>query len=183
MANAMSQGLGAPPAPNPTPQPDVGGANAFASGAPSNGGAANAPQQGQPQPPPPPNQQQTVAALRHFSALEKELTILLSDPSVGRSNLKSKIQDGAVTLVSNGIMSATQAVTMLGTVPDEPFKQKQWLEQHFQDTVKAADAILAHHQAGFLGQPGGEQPSSDPADHIGTMRALAESYGGAATHA
>ena len=55
-------------------------------------------------------------------------------------DLKSKIQDGAVGL-GDPSFTLVQAATMLGTVPDEPFKQ--WLETHFQQATQAATAVLA----------------------------------------
>ena len=176
VANALTQGYGAPPAPNPDPQSTSGGGNALggpmASPGPTNGVAPNIPPQAQA---PAPNHQQTVAALRHFSAIEKELTVLLADPSLGKSDLKSKIQDGAVGLVKDGILTPVQAVTMLGTVPDEPFKQKQWLETHFQQATQAATAVLAHHQAAFAGQAVDTTPPN-PDDHATTMQSLTGLY-------
>lgn len=166
MANALSSMGGPPPAPNPQPQDPSGG------GAP---GASSAPQQQQQAPAP--SHQQTVAALRHFSAIEDELRGLLADPDLGKADMKSKIIDGATKLVANGIMTAAQAVTGLGSVPERPFEQKQWVASHYATAVQAANAVLDHHRAAFAGTPAPAQPSG-PDDHQAVMSGLLSHYQG-----
>lgn len=173
--NALAQIGGPPPAPNPEPQN-----NAIASGG-AGGMPASSPQGmqqgGQPPQVPPPSHQQTVAALRHFSAIEQELEQLLSNPDLGKSNLKSKIIDGATTLVAKGIMTAPDAVAQLGTVPDRPFEQKMWVQKHFAQTIQAANVILDHHRQAFqgMGVPGPGE-SADPDDHAGMIAGLTTQY-------
>lgn len=163
--NALSSMGGAPPAPNP--QPDSGG-NALASQGPSGGAQAA--------PPPPPTHQQTVAALRHFSAIEGELTHILSDPDVGTADMKSKIIDGTTKLVASGILTPASAVGELGTVPDRPFDQKIWLMKHFQQTVQAQSLVLAHHQIGGPTAPNDEPYNPD--NHHSIMAGLMGQYRG-----
>ena len=172
MSNALSALGGPPPAPNSEPgqqmpPPMVG--NAL--------GPATGQQQAPPAPPPAPSHQQTVAALRHFAALERELTTLLKDPDLGNADLKSKIIDGTTGLVAQGYLTPAAAVTELGTVPERPFDQKKWLEQHFVQTIAAANQVLSHHQAAFPGgAPNEETPSMD--DHHSLMGSLASQYQG-----
>ena len=174
MSNALSALGGPPPAPNSEPgqqmpPPMVG--NAL--------GPATGQQQAPPAPPPAPSHQQTVAALRHFAALERELTTLLKDPDLGKADLKSKIIDGTTGLVAQGYLTPAAAVTELGTVPERPFDQKKWLEQHFVQTIAAANQVLGHHQAAFPGgAPNEEAPSMD--DHHDLMQGLASHYQGRA---
>ena len=128
-------------------------------------------------PPPPPNHQQTVAALRHFDAIEKELTLLLKDPSVGRSDMKSEIIDGMTKLVASGFMTPATAITQLATVPERPFDQKKWLETHLMQTIQAANGVLTHHAAGFAGQDvDTSAPNND--NHLGTMNGILGQYKG-----
>jgi hypothetical protein len=131
-----------------------------------------------PQQPPAPNHQQTVAALRHFMAIEQELTALLKDPSLGKSDMKSKIIDGTTQLVADGIMNAPSAIQQLATVPERPFEQKQWLMKHFADTITAQNAVLDHHRMAFGGVDLGPQ-TSDPDDHQSDMDDLMSQYRGA----
>ena len=170
MGNALSAQGGPPPAPNPQPQAIMG-----AQGTPMGPGGPPAAPQGQPMPPPAPSHQQTVAALRHFSAIEKELTELLKNPDLGKSDLKSAIIDGTTKLVADGILTAASAVTELGTVPEKPFDQKKWLEHHFVQTLQAANAVLSHHAAAFSGQQVDTTPAS-PDDHQSHMAGLMSNY-------
>ena len=176
MPNALETN---PPAPNPGAMSTAGalpmGPNALAPGQPQG-------QPGQPpgQPaPPPPSHAQTVASLRHFSAIEQELTILLRDPDLGKADLKSKIIDGTANLVSRRILSPPEAVMQLGSVPDRPFDQKQWLENHLIQAVKGAASVLDMHGQAFAGQPqaGGSPPNPD--DHMATMNGFMAQLKGA----
>jgi len=175
MPNAFAEPLGGPPA------PDAGPAGAVQ---PQGNGLASAPgpsapnaMQGQ-QGPPPPSHQQVVVGLRHMHAIEVELTGLLSDPDCGKTDIRSKIIDGATGLVAKGILTAAQAVTQLGQVPDRPFDQRQWLEQHFMQTVQAQTALLAHHQQGFVDQQPDATPPN-PDQHQAMVGALTQHYQGA----
>ena len=165
MQNALSGMDGAPPA--PVQQPQQGG-NAVQ-------GQGPAPAQGQF---PAPSHQQTVAALKQFDAIEQELTALLSDPDVGKSDLKSKIIDGTTRLVAMGILTPAAAVTQLGTVPEKPFEQRAWLEQHLIQTVVVANHLLEAHAQGFQGQEPDNMagPSSD--GHLDTIAGLMGQYKG-----
>jgi hypothetical protein len=118
-----------------------------------------------------------VAALRHFDALEKELTGLLKNPDCGKSNLRSEIIDATAKLVAEGFATPAEAVTELGTVPDRPFDQKKWLEIHLKQTIEGADTILAHHAIGFRGQNVDTTPPN-PAKHTDMMAALKAQYQG-----
>lgn len=167
MANALSGPGGPPPAPD-MPQPQ-------SSGSTPPGGPPGAPAA-----PPPPSHQQTVAALRHFGAIEKELTSLLADPEVGKADMKSKLIDGTTSLVATGILTPQTAVQQLATFPEKPFDQKKWIEQHFTQTIKASSAILDQHRKGFKGQPAPQGAQEyNPDDHQHVMAGLAKNYSGA----
>jgi hypothetical protein len=167
MANALSSAIGGtPPAPNPSP---LGNQMPQTMGAQGPGS--------QQSPPPPPNHQQTVVALRHFDAIEKELTVLLKDPGLGRADMKSEIIDGVTKLVAGGFLTPAAAITELATVPERPFDQKKWLESHLAQTVQAADGVLGHHGAAFAGQDVDMTPPNN-ASHLSTMNGLAAQYKG-----
>ena len=175
MRNALSALSGPPPAPNPDPQPPTGG-NALAGPGPQPSGAP--PQSA----PPIPTHQQTVAALRHFDAIEQELTKLLKDPDCGRADLRSKAIDGTTRLVAMNIMPAADAVAQLANFPDDPFEQKQWLEKNLVQTVSAANIVLQNHahgaqQAAAAGQPMDETPYNAD-DHQSIMSGFHARYKG-----
>lgn len=167
MPNPLHLG-GAPSPPNPDmPQ------------GPSPAASPMAPAQPQQAPPPPPTHQQTVAALRHFDAIEQELTTLLKDPDLGKADMKSKIIDGTTSLVAKRIVSPAQAVMQLGSVPDRPFDQKQWLLTHYQQTVQAGAAVLAHHGAGVAtGMTPIDTTAPNPDDHQTAMAGVMSNYSG-----
>jgi hypothetical protein len=157
----------------PPPAPDIGASrpNALAARNP-NGGFGQPPQ-----PAPAPTHGETVAALRHFDAIAGEMRALLSSPGVGQSNLKGKIIDAVTKLVQNRILSAPQAVDQLGSVPEAPFQQKQWLLNHYQQSVQAAGFVLDHHWGTHRGIPEHLiDKTAAPEAHMDTMASLGRHY-------
>lgn len=138
-------------------------------------GVQQAPQ-APPQQMPAPSHQQTVAALRHFDAIGKQLEIALKDPELGKSDIRSKVIDGMTTLVADRIIPPGQAVTQLATFPDRPFEQKAWLIQHYQQTQQAKDAVLSHHAMASAGQ--GPEPTPSADSHMDDMQGLHAQYQG-----
>lgn len=191
MANSQNALSGGKPLSNGLmpPAPDLG-AQQPAMGAPalSGGGAAPQQQQGAPQGPqaaPAPTHDQTVAALRHFNAVIGELRGLLQNPDLGKADLKSKIIDGAVKLVEDRIIPPNAAVTQLATVPERPFDQRGWVQQHYAQTVQAAASVLDHHRQAALGTGNYDLENklhddvAGPDDHLQTMQGLVQQhYGG-----
>ena len=162
-----------PPAPNPQPQAQTQPGNALSGPTP---GAM--PQAAPPQLPPAPTHAQTVTALRHFGALEEELSELMADPDLGKTDMKSRVIDGMTRLVAEGIVPPSGAVRDMGTFPEKPFDQRQWINQHFMNVVQAQTAILAHHQFGAMNgeDVGSDEPSVD--DHQTIMNGLQARYAG-----
>ena len=167
MANPLETGSVSPPAPN---QDDNG--NALQQGAPAQ----------QQNAPPPPSHAQTVAALRHFDAVKTELQTLLSNPALGKSDLKSQIIDGVTTLVSKRIMQPAEAVQQLSKVPENPLEQRKFLQAQMMQTVQAEHAIVDHHRNTNLGSGDwateSQQHNTNPDDHLQDMSALRSNYGG-----
>lgn len=153
------QSMAPPPAPNPQ------GALA--------GGVQQSPQ-APPQQMPAPSHQQTVAALRHFAAIGKQLEIALKDPDLGKSDMRSKLIDGMTTLVADRIIPPGQAVTQLATFPDRPFEQKTWLIQHYKQIQQARDAVLSHHAMANAG--GGPEPTPSADSHLQDMQSMTASH-------
>lgn len=164
MPNPLETMGGSPPPPNP----DAGTGNALQQGAPQ--------QQQQQQAPAPPDHAQTVAMLRHADAIKGELSILLKNPSLGKSSIKDSVIDGVSKLVGERILSAPQAVIELSTVPDDPLEQRKWVMKQMQQAVEAERGIIAHHAMGYAGQGPMPTPSAD--DHMQTMQSLHANYGG-----
>jgi hypothetical protein len=173
-----------PPAPFPDAQqgqPALGMDISAAGGAPQQAPGQGAAAAGPPQSPPAPSHQQTVAALRHFTAIGGELEKALKDPDVGKADIKSKVIDGVTRLVARGIMPAADAVKTLSTFPARPFDQRKWLQTHLQQTQQAEMAVLEHHRAGNPGSgdfatESAMHNSGSPDDHLGTMAGMMSAH-------
>jgi hypothetical protein len=170
MANSLSAvGQPAPPPEN------LQGGNVL-SGQPSaapTGAPAN-------QPPPQVTHQQAVCALRHFSAISRELEVFLKDPDLGRSDIKSKIIDGTTKLVASRIITPGQAVEQLSNVPSDPLLQRKWVQEHFQQTMLAMNVVLDHHAQAEPGSGDAAteiaRSQSKPDSHLEDMQALTAHY-------
>ncbi len=152
--------------------PDPQGGNPLQQGAPAQPGTPIPQQQEMPAP----TRQQTIVALRHFSAIEEQLEPLLRDPDLGKSDLKSKIIDGVTRLVSTRMLTPAQAVLELGNVPDKPLDQRKWAQQQMQQTQQAKAAILEHYRQSPHQDEGTELPHAD--DHMQDLQGLMSHYKG-----
>lgn len=160
----MANSLSTPPAPNPNPQDQA---------APAQNAA--------PAQIPAPTHEQTVAALRHFQAINKELRGLLLNPDLGKADIRSAVIDAVTRLVAGRIIPPEQAVTELAKFPDRPFDQKQALSQMLAQNMAGEIAVLEHH--GQTNPPQSEDfgaenamNSSDPDNHMQTMQGMMQSH-------
>jgi hypothetical protein len=159
-------GMGGPPI---APNPDAG--NALQQGAPQQQQAA----------PTAPSHSQVVAALRHYDAIKSELSILLRNPALGKSDLKGAIIDGTSKLVGERFISPADAVMQLSKVPSAPLEQRKWLQGLMNQATQNEIGILNHHRNTNLGSGDwaveSQQHNSDPDNHMQDMQALAANYG------
>jgi hypothetical protein len=123
---------------------------------------------------PAPSHAQTVAALRHFYAIQQELTTLLKNPDIGKADMRSAIIDGASKLVADRIVPAAMAVQTLSSVPDKPFDQKKWIEQQYMQNMQARNAVLQHHGMANAGQPPQEVPDAD--NHMQDLQSMMQAH-------
>lgn len=166
MANPLEMGTVSPPPPNPEQ------GNAL-----QQGGAPQAM-------PAPPSHEQTVAFLRHADAVKAELTTLLKNPALGKSDLKSAIIDGVTKLVAERFMKPAEAVIQLADVPKEPLQQRKWVQTKMAQTVQSENSLLDHYGAGnpsllSVQEHFATSNHGNPDDHQEHMSALAANYGGA----
>lgn len=165
MANPLESGSVSPVPPNPD------GGNPLQGGAQQPAAA-----------PPPPSYEQTVAAMRHFDAVKGELTTLLNNPALGRSDVKSQVIDGTTKLVAERFISPEQAVMQLSKVPTDPLQQRKWLQTMMAQTVQSENAVLDHYGAGnpHLGAVSDHMAKNHGKrdDHMAHLSALASNYGG-----
>lgn len=172
--NSLDMG-GPPPAPDIAAAPAQPG-NALAmsgnpGGPPGQGAAAAGPV-----PTPTPTHEQTVAALRHFQAIQDELEPLLKDPDLGKSDLKSKVIDGATRLVATRIFSPAEAVGQLAEFPEKPFDQRNWIIRNYFMAHVAMMQVLDHHGAAAAAKMVPEGGKPDQGRHMEDMKGLVEHY-------
>lgn len=152
-----------------------------AAGAPAQGQAAPGANPGMPpQQAPQLTHAQAVAALRHFSAISRQLEILLKDPDLGKADVKSKVIDGTTKLVASRIITPGQAVQQLTSVPADPLMQRKWVQSHFEQSMLAMNAVLDHHAQAEpgTGDPAQEiaRSTSNPDAHMDDMGAIHSHY-------
>jgi hypothetical protein len=127
-----------------------------------------------------PTHAQTVAALRHFSAIAGELKTLRDNPALGKSNIKSEIIGSVSSLVAERVLTPASAVVELSNVPEDPFKQRAWIMMMLQQTIKAQNGVLDHHTMGTPGSLDWATESQhapyNSDDHHSIMEGLAGNY-------
>ncbi len=175
--------LANPPPPDmPAPPPDGGNALAMGGGPPQPQGGAQPGQSGQspiPQPPAP-THEQTVAALRHFQAVQAELEPLLQDPALGKADMKSKVIDGATKLVMARIFGPADAVAQLADFPEHPVEQRDWLIRHYFMASVGMHQVLDHHGAAAAAGMVPKHGSPKREDHLHDIKGLMGHYKGKA---
>ncbi len=137
--------------------------------------SVNAPP-GQPGPPPAPSHNQTVAALRHFQIFLDLEKSWLSNPEMGRTDMKDAFIEGYTKLVADRQATPVQAIQALSQVPERPFEQKKWVIDNMQRNLQARDIVLQHHAQAFAGQPPQEAP--DPDNHMADIQGMMTSHYG-----
>jgi hypothetical protein len=130
---------------------------------------------------PPPTHQQTVTAIRHFGELQKRLSKLLADPSVGKENMRPKIFDMAAGLLGDGFMTLPRLMNEVKTLPQDPADQKKWLQKHLEAVSRAQVSVLDHYRAGNPGSGDwradlAAQPPEGETDHANLMDGVMKHY-------
>lgn len=138
------------------------------------------PGQGRPGQRPAPNYEQTVAALHHLTQFHRRWTELLSDPEIGKKNLRPELTDMMADVMGEGLATLPQVMTLLSGFPSEPLAQRQWVQKHSDNDLKAIDMILAQHAAAFprSGDPmrDGPIPGPSKSDHLDVIGGLMKNY-------
>ena len=113
------------------------------------GGAPGGVPMAAPQKPPAPDYQQTASAVYHLSEFQRKYKKLLSDPEIGRKNMRPEMLEMMADVLGEGLATLPQIMSQVKDFPTEPLQQKQYLEKHYQQSKMAAIVILEHHAAAF----------------------------------
>lgn len=115
-------------------------------------------------PPPAPSAAQTLAAMKHFAVMKKNLERLMNDPAVGKSNVRPKIFDMAAKMLGDGFMTLPRLMNEIKTLPTDPTEQKKWLMKHLEQVTQAEQAVAVQHADAF---PATGNPHADFQSMIG----------------
>lgn len=126
------------------------------------GGAPGGVPMAAPQKPPAPDHQQTASAVYHLSEFQRKYKKLLSDPEIGRKNMRPEMLEMMADVLGEGLATLPQIMSQVKDFPTEPLQQKQYLEKHYQQAKMASVAILQHHAAAFPRT--GAEPMPPPAN-------------------
>ena len=98
--------------------------------------------QGPGKPPPSPDLEQTMTMMKHFGEMRKYLVKLLSDPDVGRKNMRPSLFQAAANLLGDGFATMPQIINTVQTFPTDPAEQKKWLQVHLKQIMMAQAQII-----------------------------------------
>lgn len=133
--------------------------------------------------PPAPSHAQTVAALTHLQAVQKQMDALSRLPGIGKENVRPQIFDSIAELLSQRMFTLPQVMTEIKTIPADPPGQRNWVLAHLRQISEAQKQILMDHAQGNPGT--GDLPTElaasqqDPAkSHTDMMGELVGHYSG-----
>lgn len=133
---------------------------------------------GAPQPQPAPTKAQTTAAVQRFSAIQSAMRSVMEDPSFGKENVRPAIMDAASKLLGSKLLSLPEVMNSISNLPDDPIKQKAFVQGIFNSAKMAESSVLDHHGAaivsGKLPPDGGED--YDTGAHDQHMNGLLSQY-------
>ena len=93
----------------------------------------------------PPSHHETVAMLQHITAFDRRWRQILSNPEIGKTNVRGQVMDAFADLMADDYCTLPQVMGALKTLPTDPLEQKQWLEQHVANDQKAMATVLDHY--------------------------------------
>jgi hypothetical protein len=126
---------------------------------------------------PAPNYHLTVAALRHLRTFAQEYADILKRDDIGKADVKQPFIEAMARLLGDKMMSLPQTLKLMGSFPDDPLQQRQWLEQHWQQDRAAMIWVLQHHAAAFPATTAGAPPPMPRAlSHIEQMNEIISHY-------
>ncbi len=130
-------------------------------------------QQQQPQPL---SYDQTMAAVHHLQAVEKVMKPLLTDPSIGKSNIRPKVFDACADLMGEQIMSLADVMNAIKTLPDDPVDQKKWVEKIVRTSAMGVQKVTDEFMQNENGLEEAKSSQWSPDTHGDHMKAVRQRY-------
>lgn len=127
--------------------------------------------QGQPQQPI--STQELTAAVRHLSEFSRRFQALLSEPDIGKKNMRPEVLEMMADIMGEGFVTLPQVMAQLKTLPDDPLGQRQWLQKHYDNNMQALQGLLAHYATTAPPVSAAEAMAGGPAkDHQGVINGM-----------
>lgn len=120
---------------------------------------------------PAPTAAQTTAAVHRFNEIQNAMRKVMEDKNFGRSNIRPKLLDAASKLLGAKILSLPEIMNSIKDIPDDPIKQKAFVQNIFNSAKQSELNVLEHHsaavQAGIIPPDGGDPYDDEKhSDHI-----------------
>lgn len=136
------------------------------------------PMGGQQQQPPAPTRAQTTAAVQHFSEIQRALKPVLSNPKLGKENIRPEVLNAGSLLLGSKVLSLPELMNQISDFPSDPLEQRARVQKIYSDAQNAQASVLDHFgaalAAGKLPPEGGPEYQAD--DHAGHMDSLLGQY-------
>lgn len=132
------------------------------------------PQQQPAQAPQAPTAGQTAAALHHFSEIKSTLKPLLSDPNLGKTNIRPKLLDSMSKLLASRALTLPQVMNAVKALPDDPADQMKFVQKVYQDNDTAQKLVLLQHRSAPQSEDQEDPYSAD--NHSAMMDGLLKQY-------
>lgn len=116
---------------------------------------------------------QAMAAVHRFSSIRSALSGVMADPKLGKENIRPKLLDAASKLLAGKVLTLPEVMNTVKDLPDDPVKQKQFVDRIYSVAGQATQAVLEHHRAN---PTQGEEWT--PEDHEQQMSSLMGQYNG-----
>lgn len=120
-------------------------------------------------PSPQPTHAQTVAAMHRFSSVQRAMQEVVKDPQFGKGNIRPKLLDVASKLLGAKVLSLPDIMNTIKDLPEDPIKQKAFVEGILTNAAKAQMTILQHHRTARIDGEPDEYDMSKQSDHIGGL--------------
>jgi hypothetical protein len=104
----------------------------------------------QPAQQPAPTKAQTTAAVQRFSAIQAAMRSVMENPQFGKQNVRPAIMDAASKLLGSKLLSLPEIMNSLADVPEDPIKQKAFVQGVFNNAKMAEASVLDHHGAAIV---------------------------------
>lgn len=101
-------------------------------------------QQQQQQSPPQLSHAQLVAGLHKFGEIKAAMLPVISDPKLGKVNIRPKLLDATSKLLMNKTLTLPEIMNRIKDLPDDPQKQKAFVDQIYTSSDQAQKVLLAN---------------------------------------